>query len=142
MSEIEQTEPDSSESDGATPPQQVDPTDGATCEAESSLLAKLTYGLSLPERTARAVSVMVGGLANESAARLIPAAFRSSRSYRVFVQQALDMMIHDVGGAKNPNVQAAGAQETHLCKKQWEVCWTWRRCHAASVADDCLGNLQ
>ncbi len=83
----------------------------------ASLIETLTYGLSLPERTARSASAVVGGFINESAARLIPAAFRSSRSYTVFVQQALDMMIHDVGGVKNPNADAAEVQETQLAQK-------------------------
>ena len=64
----------------------------------ATLVGMLTYGLTIPERTARSVSAMVGGLVHESAARLIPTAFRSSRSYSTFVQQALDMMVHDVGG--------------------------------------------
>ena len=78
---------------------------------------KLVYGLSLPERTARSASAIVGGLANETAARLIPAAFRSSRSYSVFAQQALDMMIHDIGGVKNPNQVAESAVESSLAQK-------------------------
>lgn len=86
-------------------------------EADGSLISMLTYGLSLPERTARSVSVIVGGLVNESAARLIPTAFRSSRSYSVFVQQALNMMIHDVGGVKNETPATPNAQETHLARK-------------------------
>ncbi|NNE00146.1 MAG: hypothetical protein HKN47_22735 [Pirellulaceae bacterium] len=65
---------------------------------DGSLLGLLTYGLTLPERTARSASAVVGGLVNETAARVIPSVFRTSRSYTVFVQQALDMMVHDVGG--------------------------------------------
>ena len=83
--------------------------------AEGSLVETLVYGLSLPERTARSASAVVGGLVNESAARLIPAAFRSSRSYRVFIQQALDMMVHDVGGVKNPASMAT--EESKLAQK-------------------------
>lgn len=62
------------------------------------LIDTLMYGLSLPERTARSASAVVGGLLGETAARLIPTAFRSSRSYDVFIQQSLDMLVHDVGG--------------------------------------------
>ncbi|MCG8653176.1 MAG: hypothetical protein MI861_25270, partial [Pirellulales bacterium] len=95
----------------------MSPYDGSPEEPKpQSLVETLTYGLSLPERTARSVSAVVGGLVNESAARLIPAAFRSSRSYTVFVQQALDMMIHDVGGVKNPNAAEAD-EETQLAQK-------------------------
>ena len=85
--------------------------------SEGSLLETLVYGLSLPERTARSASAMVGGLVNETAARLIPTAFRSSRSYRVFIQQALDMMVHDVGGVKNTNVPEALTAESKLAQK-------------------------
>ena len=63
------------------------------------------------------VSAIVGGLVNETAARIIPKAFRSSRSYTVFVQQALDMMIHDVGGVKNSAAGEAETQEAHLAQK-------------------------
>lgn len=86
-------------------------------EAGSTLVETLTYGLSLPERTARSASAIVGGLVNETAARLIPTAFRSSRSYTIFVQQALNMMIHDVGGVKNPAAGTAEAEEAHLAQK-------------------------
>lgn len=86
-------------------------------EEDGSLLDTLLYGLSLPERTARSASAIVGGLVNETAARLIPTAFRSSRSYSVFIQQALDMMVHDVGGVKNPNLSAADAVESKLAQK-------------------------
>lgn len=83
-----------------------------------SLIGTLLYGLSLPERTARSASAVVGGLVNETAARLIPAAFRSSRSYSVFVQQALNIMVHDVGGVPNAAVSAEPTvQETKLAQK-------------------------
>ena len=82
-----------------------------------SLIQTLTFGLTIPERTARSVSALVGGLVNESAARLIPGAFRNSRSYTVFVQQALDMMVHDVGGVENPNATAEDQQESQLAQK-------------------------
>jgi hypothetical protein len=86
-------------------------------EEGGSLVETLIYGLSLPERTARSASVIVGGFVNETAARLIPTAFRSSRSYSVFIQQALDMMVHDVGGVKNPNQDESAAQESKLAQK-------------------------
>lgn len=94
-----------------------DPAVAAEQTEEATLLELLTYGLSLPERTARSASAVVAGFVNESAARLIPAAFRSSRSYTVFVQQSLDMLIHDVGGVSNPNAETADQQETQLARK-------------------------
>lgn len=89
----------------------------SSASAEGSLLGALTYGLSLPERTARSASAVVGGLVNETAGWLIPAAFRSSKTYSAFVQQALDMMIHDVGGVENPAAIAVDAQEAQLAQK-------------------------
>ncbi|MGB7344168.1 MAG: hypothetical protein WBD20_08135 [Pirellulaceae bacterium] len=91
-------------------------------DESGSLIDALAYGLTLPERTARSLSAVVGGLVNETAARLIPTAFRSSRSYSVFVQQALNMMVHDVGGVKPvtdpdaPNSQTA-PEEAQLAQK-------------------------
>ncbi len=85
--------------------------------ADGSLTETLVYGLSLPERTARSASAIVGGFVNETAARLIPAAFRSSRSYTVFVQQSLDMLIHDVGGVENQPLDAKAAAESKLAQK-------------------------
>ena len=82
-----------------------------------SLIETLVYGLTLPERTARSASAIVGGLVNETAARLIPTAFRSSRSYTVFVQQALDMVVHDVGGVKKDGEQAPTEEESKLAQK-------------------------
>lgn len=99
------------------PPPGPEATDDQPSGSQSpdTLVDTLMYGLSLPERTARSASAIVGGLVNETAARLIPAAFRTSRSYHVFIQQSLDMMIHDVGGVKNPN--AVIDQESKLAQK-------------------------
>lgn len=87
---------------------------------DASLLSTLTYGITLPERTVRSVSVVVGGLVNETAGWVFPAAFRSSKTYSAFVQQALDMMIHDVGGVKSPaalNPDGSVKQEAALAQK-------------------------
>lgn len=87
--------------------------------AKGSLTETLLYGLSLPERTIRSASAIAGGLVGETAARLIPVAFRSSRSYSVFVQQALDMLVHDVGGVSRAESAdpALAAQESNLARK-------------------------
>ncbi|MFV1966823.1 MAG: hypothetical protein ACC628_15465 [Pirellulaceae bacterium] len=58
----------------------------------------LSYGLSLPERALRSTTALVGGAVTESATLLVPQAFRSSKSYEVFVQQMLDFAVRDVGG--------------------------------------------
>ena len=85
-------------------------------ERAPTLLGTLTYGLSLPERTARSASAVVGGLVHETSGWLLPAAFRSSKTYSAFVQQALDMMIHDVGGVHNA-VAGPNAEEAALAQK-------------------------
>lgn len=100
------SEPDAT---GAAPGLSNDAAGERETEAEGSLFDTLYYGLSLPERTARSITALAGGLVHESAARLLPAAFRSSKSYTVFVQQALDMAVHDFGGVAND--QADGAEE-------------------------------
>lgn len=109
-------------SDDTTPPlcdepEKTDPPNVVSNpSAGTTLVGTLLYGLSLPERTARSASAVVGGLVNETAARLIPAAFRTSRSYTVFIQQALDMMVHDVGGVKNAAAEEV-SEEGKLAQK-------------------------
>jgi hypothetical protein len=60
----------------------------------------LLYSLSLPERTLRSASGVVGGALRESASLLVPQAFRSSKMYETFVQQMLDFMSEDIGGVE------------------------------------------
>ncbi len=86
-------------------------------EEQGTLVATLLYGISIPERTARSASAIVGGILNESAARLIPVAFRSSRSYAVFIQQSLDILTHDVGGVVNPDQTNPSEQDSQLAQK-------------------------
>jgi hypothetical protein len=62
----------------------------------------LMYSLSLPERTLRSTTAVVGGALGGSMKLLVPQAFRSSRSYTIFVQQMLDFMVEDVGGVELP----------------------------------------
>jgi len=78
----------------------------------------LTYGLSLPERAVRATSAIVGGTLTESAALLVPQAFRSSRSYEIFVQQMLDFMVRDVAGVEHePAAQPSREVESFTARK-------------------------
>lgn len=87
---------------------QEDPGSSQTADKETasgegvstSLVDSLLFGLSIPERSARSISAVVAGFANETASRLIPSAFRTSKSYTIFIQQSLDFMIHDVGGVE------------------------------------------
>ncbi|MEO1614675.1 MAG: hypothetical protein AAFV88_02425 [Planctomycetota bacterium] len=102
----------SGETTGPTPPEAIT----EATSASRTLWGTLTYGLSLPERTARSASAMVGGMVHETAGWLIPAAFRSSKTYSAFVQQALDMMIHDVGGVQHVKAAAPGS-EAHLAQQ-------------------------
>ena len=72
--------------------------DASSEPSVKSVYDYLVYGLSLPERTLRGTAAVVGGAIHESAALLIPSAFRGSRSYQTFVQQMLDMLAKDMGG--------------------------------------------
>ena len=71
----------------------------------------LVYGLSLPERALRTTTALVGGAISESATLLLPQAFRSSKSYDVFVQQMLDFMVRDVGGVEGDTDPASAGVE-------------------------------
>ena len=84
---------------------------------ESNLIDSLIYGLSLPERSARTVSVLVAGFANETAATLIPSAFRSSKSYTIFIQQSLDFMIHDIGGVAHKKTEESDPADATLARR-------------------------
>ena len=81
---------------------------------------QLIYGLSLPERVVRGLSAGVGGVVSESAARLIPTAFRTSRSYENFIQSSLNILVHDVGGVARPpedeTIQAS-TEDVSLARK-------------------------
>ena len=80
----------------------------------------LLYGLSLPERTLRSTAAMVGGVLNESAALLVPQAFRDSKSYRTFVQQMLDMLSNNVGGVEkktDPSSEDESQIEGYVARK-------------------------
>ncbi len=60
----------------------------------------LLYSLSLPERTLRSASGVVGGALRESASLLVPQAFQSSKTYEVMVRQMLDFLAEGVGGVE------------------------------------------
>ena len=66
--------------------------------AATTVMDHLLYGLSLPERTLRSTSAVLGGTIRESASLLVPQAFRSSTSYRTLIEQTLDFMVQNVGG--------------------------------------------
>lgn len=63
-----------------------------------SVYSYLMYGVSLPERALRSTGAMVGGVLRESTELLVPQAFRSSRSYSIFVTQMLNFVAEDIGG--------------------------------------------
>ena len=82
----------------------------------------MVYGLTLPERTVRSVAALISGAAGESVALIVPRSFQDSKSYRVFVQQMLDMVSHDVGGVKKETPETdeanqAAAAENYVAKK-------------------------
>ena len=85
--------------------------------AAGSVYRFLVYGLSLPERTLRSTSGVVGGALRESASLLVPMAFRNSRSYKSFVGQMLDFMIQDVAGVAAPEGEEVPEVENYVARK-------------------------
>ncbi len=83
-----------------------------------SIRRYLRYGLSIPERALRSTAGVVGGALRESAAVLLPQAFRDAKTYRVFVGQMLDFMAEDMGGVQRtapsdePRVEGYVARKT------------------------------
>lgn len=67
-------------------------------EALSTLQKLMHYSASLPE-SIRNAGAKASELVRESANWLVPAAFRNSHSYSVFVQQMFDDVVKDVAGA-------------------------------------------
>ena len=76
----------------------------------------MVYGLTLPERTVRSAAALISGAAGESVALIVPRSFQDSKSYRVFVQQMLDMVSHDVGGVKKETPETDEATKTAAAK--------------------------
>ena len=69
---------------------------------EDGLFQKLLFAVSLPERAVRSTSAILGGTIQEASVYLVPQAFRSSRSYTVFIQQSLDLLLEHVGNVQRP----------------------------------------
>lgn len=80
----------------------------------ASVFDYLLYGCSLPERALRVSSAMVGGVLRESTELLVPQAFRSSRSYGIFVQQGLDFLSENIGGVRPDEAQSEAASATNV----------------------------
>jgi hypothetical protein len=106
-----ESQPPESQPPESQPPESQPPT-------ARRVLDYLLYTVSLPERAVRGASAVVAGTLRESAELLIPQAFRSSKSYNVFVQQMLDFMATDIGGVKgeaepgDPQVEGYVARKT------------------------------
>ncbi len=84
----------------------------------ASVYDYLVFGLSLPERALRGTTALVGGAIKESAALVIPMAFRNSRSYQTFIGQMLDFMVNDVGGTAKSHVDDSQAPiENYVARK-------------------------
>jgi len=81
-----------------------------------SVTKYLQYTLSLPERAIRSTAAVFGGIAEQSASLLVPTAFQDSKTYKTFVKQMLDMVVHDIGGTKrdDANVKTDGEKEAEV----------------------------
>lgn len=84
--------------------------DGPSPYSVATVLDYLMYGLSIPERTLRSTSALVGGVVRESAELLVPQAFRSSSTYRTFVEQSLDFVLRNVGGVADESDEEQAGQ--------------------------------
>ncbi len=108
--ENETTQP-SENSGGAETPESIALPKNSDDSTWGALFQSAIYGLSVPERTVRSIAALASGAAGESASILIPRVFKDSKSYKVFVQQMLDMLSDDVGGVKKETVDKAGVTE-------------------------------
>ncbi len=83
-----------------------------------NVLDFLLYSLSIPERTLRSATSVVGGTLRESAALLVPQAFQSSKTYSIFVTQMLDFLVEDVGGVERSAADGASPKvENFVARK-------------------------
>ena len=89
----------------------------ATDDVRDTVRRHLRYGLSLPERALRSTAGIVGGALRESAAVLLPRAFRDAKTYRVFVGQMLDFMAEDMGGVQRPDMPRDDRVEDYVARK-------------------------
>ena len=85
--------------------------------SSSSIRDHLVYGLSLPERALRGTAGVIGGALRESAAALIPGAFRNARTYQIFVGQMLDFLAEDVGGVARADQPGDARVENYVARK-------------------------
>lgn len=83
-------------------------TEAAEIPPTAGIYQRLLFGLSLPERALRSTTALVGGTVQEAAVLLLPPAFRSSRSYGVFIQQSLDFLLDQVANVERKTEPATG----------------------------------
>ena len=79
-----------------------------------SVTKYLQYTLSLPERAIRSTAAIVGGIAQQSAELLVPSAFQDSKTYKTFVKQMFDMVVHDIGGTKRAEGEVAPDKDAQV----------------------------
>lgn len=95
------------------PNQEKPPNDPGIAKVRDFLL----YGLSLPERALRSASGVVGGTLRESAALLVPQAFRNSKTYSIMIQQMLDFLAEDVGGVTRAGGAGGDSTKDFVARK-------------------------
>lgn len=103
--------------DSDKPGEAFDGCDDKSIPPAADVYNYLLYSLSLPERALRATSAVVGGSLHESAALLVPQAFRNSKSYETFVQQMLDFVVRDVGRVERDSDEETPEIEGYVAKK-------------------------
>ncbi len=98
-------------------PEAIDMEHSTLSDASRALQRMFHYSASFPERTLRSASALAGGLVRESTNWLVPAAFRNSKSYSIFVRQMLDFVVNDIGGVKRALVAGKDEQQVDLARK-------------------------
>jgi hypothetical protein len=100
-----------------TPPEPADA--GESGGVVSVAIDAAIYGLSLPERVARAMVGCTSGLVKETAQMAVPDAFKQSRLYDMTIRKMLGFLVEDVGMMKS---DAAGeSSEKDEEKSQYVV---------------------
>ncbi len=98
-------------------PEAIDMEQSTLVEASKTLQRMFHYSASFPERTLRSASALAGGFVRESTNWLVPAAFRNSKSYSIFVRQMLDFVVNDIGGVKRALAAGKDDQQVDLARK-------------------------
>ncbi len=80
--------------------------------SSETMMSRLFYGLSLPERLVRSAVGITAGTAKEIAEFVVPQAFQDSKTYEVAVRNSLNFILANVGTVADDDVQTADSQQS------------------------------